>query len=225
MLPAAAMIELLMQGTQVGAVEKFEVLNPLVFDSQPDSSSNGGRKRWKRGNVFGTAEYVGETNRPSTRDCISGACKRLRSPSAAMNTTRNGIRSNMPDEAVATAEGRVYFGETMRVLREFAAAPGGALARGLAPADDPIPLLDACFVACGIYCQRKFKDAVLVEGVGRLVRDRAARAGEPLTIRLWHRGSAERIHSFDLVMTGSNGHVLIQAAGVRLITTGVAAHA
>jgi acyl transferase domain-containing protein/short-subunit dehydrogenase/acyl carrier protein len=225
MLPAAAMIELLMQGTQQGTVEKFEVLNPLVFDSRPIRVRTAVEK-------CGSAVIYSELRNTSgklidPRRTIASAV--LAKPAAlALRSDEHDAEWHpieYADEAVATAEGRVYFGETMRVLREFAAAPGGAFARGLAPADDPIPMLDACFVACGIYCRRKFKDAVLVEGVGRLVRDRAARAGEPLTIRLWHRGSAERIHSFDLVMTGSNGHVLIQAAGVRLITTGVAAHA
>jgi NAD(P)-dependent dehydrogenase (short-subunit alcohol dehydrogenase family)/acyl carrier protein len=225
MLPAAAMIELLSQGKNDGSIEGFEVLNPLGFGTQPvrvrtAMESDG------RAVLYSELRNTSGKLIDPTRVIASAALTRA----ADLELRNDQIdvdwhRIEYADEAAALAEDRVYFGHTMRVLAEYAATSGGALARGLAPAGDPIPLLDACFVACGIYCRRKLETSVLVKSVEKLVRHRPARPGEPFTIRQWYRGSSKRIHTFDLVMTGEDGAVIIQAGGVRLIAAGSTASA
>jgi hypothetical protein len=129
------------------------------------------------------------------------------------------------DPAQAAADDLVYFGPTMRCLRELSLDPEHPEGRVVAP-DDPMfspPLLDACFVACGIYSLRVKKSAVLVHGVGDLRLGRPAEPGETCRLRYRWTGEEELFHVFDFWLTGVNGDPILEARRCTMVKRGATA--
>jgi hypothetical protein len=127
----------------------------------------------------------------------------------------------------AETEDHVYFGPGMRCLKELAITPLDPAGRIVAPDADGDTrlglhpaLLDACFVACGIYCLRKLQSPVLVHGVAHLRVGRPAEPGEECLLRYVWRGAEDPFQVFDFSLTGANGDPLLDARRCTLIQRG-----
>jgi hypothetical protein len=121
-----------------------------------------------------------------------------------------------PEAAEAQAKDHVHFGLSMRCLEESAEMPDGVAGRLRAGATW-IPTIDACFVACGIYCMEHLKTVVLVQGVAEMRIWRQPEPGEMCLLRAVWRGPS---HIFDFVLTDEDGAHILEARGCLMVSPG-----
>jgi hypothetical protein len=120
----------------------------------------------------------------------------------------------------------LFYGKTMRCLKEIAGDKVSLKARILAP-DRPansavdVALLDACLVACGSWAVRRLKLRPLAHGFRRFNFGRRAKAGEDCTLCAKFLGRDEEFLLFDFNLSGSGGDLIYAAQRCSLIVTGV----
>ncbi|HEY4359801.1 MAG TPA: beta-ketoacyl synthase N-terminal-like domain-containing protein [Bryobacteraceae bacterium] len=131
------------------------------------------------------------------------------------------------EAAACDAERLVYHGPSMRCLRAVADAGICGMGSIIAPPEDgwrlSPALLDACFVACGLFCYRKKQAVTLVHGVGELRLGAPPTPGKECRLQFQWRGESGGIHSFDWRLAGPTGEMLLEAEGCCLIEIGAAA--
>ncbi len=230
LLPAAGMIEILAQAAQQfqpgseACLVNFAVANPMIFAGDPLLA----RVHASSARITISTEFRNSSGKlvDSQRPVASASFAESRTDQPPPNLA---LSDPLDWHPVDYTSGSIssYYGESMRLLREFAAVPGGAVGRIQANGETRYlwnpALLDACFVACGIYSLRKLNQAALVQGVDSLARRRTVEPTGHYTVRLWHRGSSNTASIFDFVLLGQAGDVMFQAEGVRLVHTGVTA--
>ncbi len=131
------------------------------------------------------------------------------------------------EPAACDAEKLVYYGPSMRCLVARAASGSVGAARIVAPVSagwcvSPA-LLDACFVACGVYCYHSLRAVTLVRGFDELRIGVTPASGDECLLHFQWRGESDRIHSFDWLLTGPAGEMLLEAQGCGMIEIGAAA--
>jgi hypothetical protein len=231
LLPAAAGIESLAEGTDPGQGEGFltlrsvEIRNGLRFPARrplwvrltADADSGGIHCRLT--SAFRNRE--GKLVDPE-RVLFSGAVQR---DVAALPPAieKKAIQAWHPVQY--PKDGPLIHGASLQCLKEIAFEKEMAFGRILAQAPEkgggkrrgawsvPVAELDACLVACGAYALKEAGALALPKKFEFLRVFRQPHEGEICEVQVWHRGRDASMMRFDFILYGMDNDPILQAQG------------